>query len=350
LDSITGGKLMRQTFLISGASGGMLAATYFREIYRRHRADSSYPLYSGAYTDNIARDLLNPIFSSMVSRDIFSPTQRFNVGPYSYVKDRGYAFEKRLSQNTDGLLEIRMNELQYDEVNANVPLIFFNSVNKSDGRKIVISSMPVSYMMKPASMISDTAMIPDAIDFGRLFQDCDPYNLRVLSALRMNATFPYVLPSVWLPANPIIDVMDAGLRDNYGIETTLRFIDHFESWIKANTSGVIILQLRDRADDNWQERYDKGSLSDMLVAPATMLQNNWYKMQDYFQADHYSIYQRTGDSSIRRITLMYKPEQEERAARLNFHLTAREKRDVIQSFNSPANRASLKKFMEIIQP
>ncbi len=40
--------------------------------------------------------------------------------------------------------------------------------------------------------------------------------MRLLTALRINATFPYVLPNVWLPSKPVIDVMDAGLRDNYG--------------------------------------------------------------------------------------------------------------------------------------
>ena len=33
LDSITHGNLMKNTFLITGASGGMLSAAYFRELY-----------------------------------------------------------------------------------------------------------------------------------------------------------------------------------------------------------------------------------------------------------------------------------------------------------------------------
>jgi hypothetical protein len=51
---------------------------------------------------------------------------------------------------------------------------------------------------------------------------------------------------------PVIDVMDAGLRDNYGQETSLRFAEAFDDWIKENTSGVLIIQVRDRvlADGN----------------------------------------------------------------------------------------------------
>ncbi|MGZ5286394.1 MAG: hypothetical protein ACXWB9_04375, partial [Flavisolibacter sp.] len=35
LDSLTGGDMMKKTFLITGASGGMIGATYFRELYRQ---------------------------------------------------------------------------------------------------------------------------------------------------------------------------------------------------------------------------------------------------------------------------------------------------------------------------
>ncbi|MFX6808040.1 hypothetical protein ABTH26_20245, partial [Acinetobacter baumannii] len=81
-------------------------------------------------------------------------------------------------------------------------------------------------------------------------------NIKVLSALRMNATFPYVLPNVWLPTKPIIDVMDAGLRDNFGLETTFRFLETFKDWFKQNTSKVVLIQIRDRSEDDWQRPYE----------------------------------------------------------------------------------------------
>ena len=33
----------------------------------------------------------------MVSRDLFAPAQKFSIGPYEYLKDRGYAFEEKLN-------------------------------------------------------------------------------------------------------------------------------------------------------------------------------------------------------------------------------------------------------------
>ena len=75
---------------------------------------------------------------------------------------------------------------------------------------------PARFLMQP---YQDTSAVfptdPDAIDFTS-FLPRQNLNLRVLSALRMNATFPQKLPNVWLPSDPVIDVMDAGLRDNFG--------------------------------------------------------------------------------------------------------------------------------------
>ncbi|MBK7559055.1 MAG: hypothetical protein IPI54_12750 [Chitinophagaceae bacterium] len=62
LDSALNGRLMQHTMLISGASGGMLAATYYRELYREKQKDSSFNMYSKTFSDNMATDLLNPLF------------------------------------------------------------------------------------------------------------------------------------------------------------------------------------------------------------------------------------------------------------------------------------------------
>ncbi len=349
LDSITQGSLMQHTFLISGASGGMLAASYYRELYRMKLADKKLAISDSRFTDNIAGDLLNPVFTSMIARDIFSPVQKFNVGEFKYVKDRGYAFEKKLADNTVGLLDKQLKDLAADDHNAKVPLIIFNSVIKSDGRKMMIGTQPLSFLMKPAFLADDNKANPDAVDFAALFKWQQPMNLRMLTALRMNATFPYVLPNVWLPSKPVIDVMDAGLRDNYGLETSLRFIDTFNEWIKENTSGVIIIQLRDRLNDNWQQPYETNSVADMIVTPATMLQHNWYKLQDYFQTDQFSYLKGHNDSSIQRIAIMYKPEKPEKGAALNFHLTAREKRDVKESFSGEINKQAIQKITALLK-
>jgi hypothetical protein len=348
-DSLTGGNLMKKTVLITGASGGMLAASYFRELYATQNSDKQFNLYDKKYTNNISKDLLNPVFTSLMARDLFAPGQRFFIGENSYVKDRGYAFEKKLSENTDGVLNRQLKDLKFMEFNAKVPLMIFNAVIKSDARKIMISPQPISFMMKPVALQNDTSTSPDAVDFGALFEKQHPMDLRLLTAMRMNATFPYVLPNVWLPSKPVIDVMDAGLRDNYGQETTLRFIDNFKEWIKENTSGILIIQLRDRPVDNWQQPFESTSITDMIVTPATMMQHNWFKMQSYYYDDELAYFKNDTALKINKIILAYKAEKEEKTAALNFHLSTRENRDVVASYNNKANLAEVKKIIELLK-
>jgi len=349
LDSVTNGKFFNHTMMINGASGGMLAATYYRELYRLQQKDSAVNMNDPAYTNRIARDLLNPLFSSMVSRDIFSPAQKFTVGDYKYVKDRGYAFEEKLNSNTKGILNKQLGNYTADEKNAAIPLMIFNSTITQDGRRMMICTQPISFLMKPQQLAHDNTVSPDAVDFTAMFAKQNPMNVRLLTALRMNATFPYVLPSVWLPSNPVIDVMDAGLRDNFGLETTLRFIENFKEWLKENTSHVVIVQLRDRMLDNWQEPYETGSVTDFIIKPGTMLQHNWQKQQDYSETDQFSYLQDDSTLNLQRTIFMYQPQANDKGAALNFHLTATEKRDIKESFNNTFNQASLKKIINLLQ-
>ncbi len=348
LDKETNGNLLPHTMMISGASGGMLAASYFRELYRQQKRGETVNLQNQDYINNIAEDLLNPLFSSMVARDIFAPAQKFNVGDFKYIKDRGYAFEQKLNNNCKWILDHQLKDYSKEERSAGIPLMIFNSTITRDGRRMMISTQPISFMMKPYVFAGDTTASPDAVDFTAMFVKQGPLNIRLLSALRMNATFPYVLPNVWLPSNPVIDVMDAGLRDNFGLETTLRFIENFKDWLKENTSDVIIIQMRDRMQDNWQQPFEPGSVTDIIIKPATMLQHNWYKLQDYAETDQYSYLHNSFDSGLHLINFTYVPKKADKGAALNFHLTNSEKRDVKESFSNHFNQGSLKRLKDLL--
>ncbi len=342
IDSLSGGKLMQRTFLISGASGGMLAATYYRELYRNKLYNPAINLHDKAYAENITQDLLNPIFTSLMARDIFASVQKFSIGDEKYLKDRGYAFEQTMDYNTKHVLRGPLAERAADEKEARVPLLIFNSVVKTDGRKMMVCTQPISFMMKPRIYLADSTVSADAIDFAALFKKQDPLQLRLLTAMRMNATFPYVLPNVWLPTNPIIDVMDAGLRDNFGQEMSLRFIENFKEWIAQNTGGVVILHLRDRTIDNWQQPVETKSFTEMLLTPGTMLQHNWYKMQDYGQTGQYNYFKNNDSGFVTKYNMQYIAAKQDNTAALNFHLTGREKRDVLYSYYHPINQEAIK--------
>jgi hypothetical protein len=340
LDKLSHGELMKKTFLITGASGGMFAATYFRQLaLTKATHDPNLDLQDQQWVDAISGDILNPLFSSFVARDLASPAQKFKVGDFEYIKDRGYAFERKMDLNTKNILDIQLKDLAPYEKSGHIPLILFNSVVTRDSRSMMICTQPISFLMRPVYDSSRiTGMDPDAIDFGAFFHRQDPMNLRLLTALRMNATFPYVLPNVWLPTNPVVDVMDAGFRDNFGEQTAIRFLNVFREWVLKNTGGLVLIQIRDRKTGGWENPYESRDITEIFTKPLLLLQYNWYKMQEYNQDDLLSLTQEVMDSTFYKLTFQYAPKNADEGATLNFHLTRREKLDIANALNSAENQ------------
>jgi hypothetical protein len=225
--------------------------------------------------------------------------------------------------------------------------MLFHPVISRDGRKLIISSQPVSFLMKPLTDSTST-VDPDGVDYAALFKKQDPMNLRMLTVLRMNATFPYVLPNVWLPTKPVIDVMDAGFRDNYGQETSTRFLQIFRDWIQKNTSAVVVIQIRDRKTGGWEFPYESSGLNDIFTKPAFLLQYNWYKIQEYQQDDLTSLTRELFGSKFHKISIQYYPKKDEARASLNFHLTQSEKLDLTQTLGDPFNSKLFSEFQSLL--
>jgi hypothetical protein len=131
--------------------------------------------------------------------------------------------------------------------------------------------------------------------------------------------------------------MDAGLRDNYGQETTLRFINVFKDWINANTRGVLVIQVRSGKKGSWDNPAENVDITSIITKPFTMLQTNWFMLQDYFQDDEITYAKNSLASNLSRVSFMYIPEKKEHGATLNFHLTASEKKEVMSSLSRKNN-------------
>jgi len=342
LDSVTNGRFMQQTFMITGASGGMLGAAYFRELYWQKKQGQPINLQDKKYSDNVTNDLLNTLFSSFVTTDLLAPTQSVKINGEKYIKDRGYYFEERFNDNTNGILNKTLGDYLQPESEAAIPLMLFNSVITADARQVVMGTHPSRFLMRS---IEDTANLfgtdPDALDFVSFFQHNNPYNTRILSALRANATFPYVLPNILLPTKPLVDVMDAGLRDNYGLESSLRFIKTFQTWLKENTSKVVIVQVRGRKMGEWDVKGGEVNFFGELTGPMWLLQNNYYKLQDYYLDDQLQYLFSAYGPQLHRVNFQYVPAKEEAHASLSFHLTAAEKNDIRRSLDNISNTEQL---------
>jgi hypothetical protein len=266
------------------------------------------------------------------------------------VKDRGYAFEQQLNRNTRGMLDWQLKDMAPEEAAARTPVMLLNPVVTRDSRAMVISTQPVSFLMRPSDDSTRMAEIdPDAIDFSALFANEGPMNLRLLTALRMNATFPYVLPNVWLPTQPVIDVMDAGFRDNFGELNSIRFLNTFREWIRQNTGGVVLLQIRDRKAGGWENPFESDDITDIITKPMLLLEDNWYNLQEYNQNDLLSLAQNAMGFPFRKLVFEYVPKSEDAEAALNFHLTTQEKLNIIGSLDNTDNQQAFQQFTSLLK-
>ncbi|AWO01602.1 hypothetical protein DLD77_07785 [Chitinophaga alhagiae] len=351
-DSLLQGRLLKHTMLITGASGGMLGATYFRELYLQQQSAKlpAKTLYDSIYTDKISRDLLNSVFSSFAVNDFITPFRNFNIGKNLYAKDRGYAFEMQLNINTGNALNKTVSAYRQAEAEASIPMLVWCATINADGRRLYISPQPVSYLCAadyqyPTRSVRDI----DGVDFAQFFSRQHADELRVTSAIRMSATFPYILPNVFLPSKPIVDVMDAGIRDNFGQETSLRFLYTFRDWINANTSGVIFMQIRDTRKNDVSPIKQTKDLGDLMFEPLFSMQAHWMSMQDFHQDHLLNYIECYFPNKFNRLIFQYVPQQAEKAAALSLHLTSREKLDIARALDNPGNQETFRQLQKALE-
>jgi Patatin-like phospholipase len=349
VDSLTKGKLFRNTVLLGGASGGMIGAAYWREVHNAYLEGKIPNPYDPKYLNNISKDLLNAIVFSFAAVDMISPFNKISLAGYSYTKDRGYAMEQELIRNTEGMLDRKLGDYRTREAEGAIPAMVINATIMNDGRKLMMAAQPVSYLGQPAYAVKDTLHPAiDAIDFATFFEQQNPYNLRLTTALRMNATFPYVLPVVKLPSRPYMNIMDAGLRDNFGLELVSRYLHVMRDWMEANVGDVILLEIRDTREHEVFPQKDMNSLGSILSDPLFVIQNKWEPFQSYTHSyikDYMPYYMK---NKLHYITLQYIPEERDKAAALNFHLTSREKRDIYYSIFNRLNQTAVDTLVNLL--
>ncbi len=350
-DSLLSGRLFDHTALITGASGGMLGAAYLREIYLRQQQDQKISLYHEQHLDNISKDLLNSIAFTLVSNDLFLPWARFSVGEHSYRKDRGYIFERQLNENTNDVLDKTLADYRLAEREAQIPMMFLTPSIVNDARRFIISPQAVSYMMiAPVGLDRQNTVEVDAVDFGWMFREQEADSLLFTSALRMNATFPYIMPNVHLPSKPQIEAVDAGFIDNYGLLSATRFVQVFREWITENTSGVVLIQISSsRKIDPITENDNKGVI-ETIFSPIGIA-GRMLSLQEFEQDNSLGfIYDLLGPDYFHYVRFVYNPGRDNKLkASISFHLTNREKEVIKEEIKAEENVENLRKLQALFE-
>lgn len=350
-DSMLQQRLMDQTVLMTGASGGMLGMAYLRELYYQGQKDPAIDHCAAEYRDRISLDLLNSLAFTIVSNDLFLPWTHVEYAGNSYFRDRGYMFEQQLNENTQGLLDKPISAYRQVEAGGQIPLLYLTPSIVNDSRQMVISPQGVSFMMiPPVGLERQGAFEVDVVDFGWLFRQHQADSLRFLTALRMNATYPYVLPTVHLPTEPEIEVVDAGFRDNYGILAATRFIQVYQDWIKKNTSGVVLVQISSSEKIERITPSDTKGMVESVFNPLGIA-GKILAVQEFQHDSNLSfIYDLLGPDHFELIRFLYRPTDKSKLeASVSFHLTAAEKQDVLNALQQPENQANLERLVELLR-
>lgn len=352
LDSLSGGKLLDHTVLITGASGGMIGMGYMRELYLQKQLQQPINIYDQQYIDHISKDLLNSLAFTIVSNDLFVPWSKFKQDGFYYHKDRGYIFEQQLNENTHYLLDKQICDYKDFEADATIPMLYLTPSIVNDARRLFISPQGVSFMMMPPIGVAKPKTVEiDAVDFNWMFDDHGSRNLRFTTALRMNATYPYILPNVHLPSQPEIEVMDAGFLDNYGILAATRFLQVFKDWIKENTSGVMLVQISSSERIEQIQTSKQRGIVESILNPLGIA-GKVLALQEFEHDNNIGfMYDLLGDEYFEIVRFIYSPPtaKNQLAASVSFHITEREKKDIKQALYTNDNQSSLRQVVDALQ-
>ncbi len=345
-DSLFRGSLMDHAILVSGASGGMLGAAYFRELYHKKQRGEAIDLQDSKYWWKASDDLLNPIAGSIPTNDLFYPTQSFEVNGHRYRKDRAYYFERAYNETTDFVLDQPLSYYAQPEFDGIIPMMVVSPTVVDDSRRLIIAAQPSSYLTRPASEYKSSipGLEVDGLEFSRYFEKQGAEQLKMTSALRMSATYPYILPNVYMPTKPPIQIMDAGFRDNLGFETALRFMQCFRSWLVENTDRIILVNVRAfvKVEEIKTENYYESFFS-KLINPLMGFVGMVGQLQDFQEDYETTLLNELLDDKLSVISLQYVPNKFAQDPSMSFHLTTAEKLDIKNAIDLPVNQKQLKR-------
>jgi hypothetical protein len=245
MDVTTGGSIANGIRLITGASGGMVAAAYFvadrtaptgglgptTDLVEEIEADITAAQADGGLGIRNPllgiRDSLSSVVRQMVLSDIPGV-----FWPGHLDQDRGRELETHWKRIARSFASLRAGEAAGWR-----PHIVLSPTLVETGQPLLISNLSLSDIIGEHE--------EEAVEFFRIFPEAQSsFNLG--TAVRMSATFPIILPAVQLPTQPTRRVVDAGYYDNYGVSVAIRFLQqqHVMSWIRRCTSGVRLVQIR----------------------------------------------------------------------------------------------------------
>ena len=232
--------------LISGVSGGSLGAL----TYARSFTDFPSHIDPAEVPANAASPALDEVAWGWMNPDVWN-----SILPWfrtQYV-DRGWALEEKWAAVNQTYVPHVRGFRRYVEDSGNetwlgnwagetrkgtMPALLLNATFVEKGSPLVFSSTDFPRDKDPRGLQ----------DFFRMYPD---YDIRVTTAARLSASFPFVAPAARANAKPITagadHVVDGGYYDNYGITSLLGWLENAiqdRNFDPTDLQDVLILQIR----------------------------------------------------------------------------------------------------------
>jgi hypothetical protein len=340
----------RHVRLITGASGGMLGATLWTSTLvdppgalAPHHCSGGATLTRDALLDITEKGGLSAVAAGLVFRDVLPPPLR--RGP-----DRGLELELAWEEHCPELRS-PVSALAAGEAEGWRPSVVLSPMVVEDGRRLLIANLDLQHLLDndgPLALGRSRYSLGGVQLFRKLPGARD--TLRTSTAIRLQANFPWALPSTEIPpldpGAPRLRVVDAGYYDEPGVDLACLWLFHHREWLKENTSGVLLVQNRDTslsiARQHLPSRdrpfWERGV--DFLLTPVSAVlrawgSTSWYRDDAAVAALAQVLDGGTGD---RFTTVVFELTQE---AALSWSITPDEAREIRGDIDRGANEGAL---------
>lgn len=331
LDSLTNGRSTDELRLMTGASGGMMGAAFFRELMLK----PDIKTYKPEFQQRFSNDMLQSAFYRIIIDACFLNFPTY-IGKKRYDYERGYVFDKHFCKNLPEFEGRRLGDYRELEFSGKIPQMILAPAILNQANMLYISPMGVSYLTQNHPISNNYTSHISGVEFRRLFEGNEPDSLRFATALRMNATFPYIFPAVSLPSKPEMRLMDAGLLDNLGATTAARYLRFFKDWFAQNTENVIFIIARDTEKEaDISEVPDKivGNVISPLGQSVHLIMSRDESMNNYYLESVKDWYK----GKFQVVSIEYPLEKAQNPASLSFHLTEVEKQYLVKYLHNQEN-------------
>ena len=259
--------------LITGASGGMVGASYAVTLVDGPgKGDDATATATDRLLSDCKGNSLSPIVNQLLRRDLPLAVRPW---PWPQSYDRGRTLEDQWKT-----LDLTFAELREGEREGWRPSLVISPMIVETGRRLLFSNLDLYGLTDEQARHRDGVSADDAdragqplpnegigrrvsrsaVEFFRAFPDLKggseqpERNFKLKTAVRMNAAFPLISPAVSLPVSPPRRVVDAGYYDNYGVDLATSWAFHNSRWIKENTSGLSLIQIRAYRSESIRKR------------------------------------------------------------------------------------------------